>query len=304
MASAEVQIVSSGTSMPLDSSRARRSRGVKIELLVRIRKRRPEAFNASTNSVAPSIGTSSCTRTPSMSVSQVSTGRGVSSVGMGRFKQRPAEVRTPEVGRWRCGRRRRFRYPPRASSAGWRTSRPATAPRRTTSATARCSGRPTTGRRSRPGCRSTRRTTARRRPRPSRPPSRRRGSGACCWSARAASPWPGWRARRWSSTRSGSGTCRDGPRRAARASSGSPGVATTRRDRPTRPPPTTPRGSSRRGPLVTGGDHVAVDEVLADPRLRTFTVVEPWLPVPDPRRAVLDQAIRDAASVRVRVVNA
>ena len=60
----------------------------------------------------------------------------------------------------------------------------------------------------------------------------------------------------------------------------------------------------RRGPLVTGGDHVAVDEVLADPRLRTFTVVEPWLPVPDPRRAVLDQAIRDAASVRVRVVNA
>ena len=53
-----------------------------------------------------------------------------------------------------------------------------------------------------------------------------------------------------------------------------------------------------------GGDHVAVDEVLADPRLRTLTVVEPWLPVPDPRRAVLDQAIRDAASVRVRVVNA
>ncbi|HET9996624.1 MAG TPA: hypothetical protein VFQ17_03860 [Nocardioides sp.] len=33
-------------------------------------------------------------------------------------------------------------------------------------------------------------------------------------------------------------------------------------------------------------------------------MVEPWLPVPDPRRAVLDQAIRDAASVRVRVVNA
>jgi hypothetical protein len=60
----------------------------------------------------------------------------------------------------------------------------------------------------------------------------------------------------------------------------------------------------RRGPLVTGGDHVAVDEVLADPRLRAFTVVEPWLPVPDPRRVVLDQAIRDAASVQVRVVNA
>jgi hypothetical protein len=60
----------------------------------------------------------------------------------------------------------------------------------------------------------------------------------------------------------------------------------------------------RRGPLVTGGDHVAVDEVLADPRLRALTVVEPWLPVPDPRRVVLDQAIRDAASVQVRVFNA
>ncbi len=60
----------------------------------------------------------------------------------------------------------------------------------------------------------------------------------------------------------------------------------------------------RPGLLVTGGDHAAVDEVLADPRLRGVTVVEPWLPVPDPRRAVLDQAIRDAASVRVRVVNA
>jgi hypothetical protein len=60
----------------------------------------------------------------------------------------------------------------------------------------------------------------------------------------------------------------------------------------------------RSGPLVTGGDHVAVDEVLADPRLRAFRVVDPWLPVPDPRRAVLDQAIRDAASVHVRVVNA
>ena len=60
----------------------------------------------------------------------------------------------------------------------------------------------------------------------------------------------------------------------------------------------------RPGPLVTGGDHPAVDEVLADPRLARLTVVEPWLPVPDPRRAVLDQAIRDAASVRIEVVNA
>ena len=60
----------------------------------------------------------------------------------------------------------------------------------------------------------------------------------------------------------------------------------------------------RPGPLVTGGDHAAVDEVLADPRLRGVTVVGPWLPVPDPKRAVLDHAVSDAMSVRVEVVNA
>ena len=60
----------------------------------------------------------------------------------------------------------------------------------------------------------------------------------------------------------------------------------------------------RPGPLITGGDHAAVDDVLADPRLRGMRVVEPWLPVPDPRRAVLDQAVRDALSVRLEVVNA
>ena len=79
VASAEVQIASSGTSMPLRSSRARRSRGVKIELLVSTRNFRPDALSASTNSVAPAIGSSSWTSTPSMSVSQVSTGRGISS---------------------------------------------------------------------------------------------------------------------------------------------------------------------------------------------------------------------------------
>ena len=55
--------------------------------------------------------------------------------------------------------------------------------------------------------------------------------------------------------------------------------------------------------LVTGGDHGAVDEVLADPRLRQVTVVGPWLAVPDPRRAVLDGAIQDALAVAVEVVN-
>lgn len=58
------------------------------------------------------------------------------------------------------------------------------------------------------------------------------------------------------------------------------------------------------GPLVTGGDRGAVEAVLADPRLRGLTVVEPWLAVPDPRRAVLDQAVRDAGALRVEVVNA
>jgi hypothetical protein len=57
-------------------------------------------------------------------------------------------------------------------------------------------------------------------------------------------------------------------------------------------------------PVVTGGDHTAVDEVLADARLRRVTVVGPWLAVPDPRRAVLDAAIADAAAVGVDIVNA
>ena len=60
----------------------------------------------------------------------------------------------------------------------------------------------------------------------------------------------------------------------------------------------------RPGLLVTGGDRTAVDEVLADPRLSAMTVVEPWLAVPDPRRAVLDQAIADAQSLAVDVTNA
>jgi hypothetical protein len=56
--------------------------------------------------------------------------------------------------------------------------------------------------------------------------------------------------------------------------------------------------------VVTGGDHAAVDDVLADPRLRRLDVTAPWLPVPDPKRGVLEQAIRDAASATVEVLNA
>ena len=58
------------------------------------------------------------------------------------------------------------------------------------------------------------------------------------------------------------------------------------------------------GLVVTGGDRTAVDEVLLDPRLRTLTIVGPWLAVPDPRRGVLEQAVRDACAVQVAVLNA
>ena len=58
------------------------------------------------------------------------------------------------------------------------------------------------------------------------------------------------------------------------------------------------------GLVVSGGDHVAVDAVLEDPRLSQLVVVPPWLSVPDPRRRVLDQAVVDACSVRVDVLNA
>ncbi|NYJ01278.1 hypothetical protein HNR19_001976 [Nocardioides thalensis] len=58
------------------------------------------------------------------------------------------------------------------------------------------------------------------------------------------------------------------------------------------------------GPLVTGGDRSAVAEVLADPRLSGLDVDGRWLPVTDPRRAVLDQAIGDALAIGVEVENA
>lgn len=55
--------------------------------------------------------------------------------------------------------------------------------------------------------------------------------------------------------------------------------------------------------VVAGGDRDAVDAVLADRRLAHLVVVEPWLPLPDPTRAVLDRAVADASSVRVAVRN-
>lgn len=58
--------------------------------------------------------------------------------------------------------------------------------------------------------------------------------------------------------------------------------------------------------VVCGGDHTAVHEVLDDPRLAAAreAVTEPWLAVPDPRRAVLERAVTDASSVRMTVTNA
>ena len=57
-------------------------------------------------------------------------------------------------------------------------------------------------------------------------------------------------------------------------------------------------------PVVTGGDRAAVEEVLADARLASVAPDDRFLAVPDPRRAVLDAAIADAAAVSIRVVNA
>jgi hypothetical protein len=56
--------------------------------------------------------------------------------------------------------------------------------------------------------------------------------------------------------------------------------------------------------LVCGGDRQAVEQVLDDRRLQVLrrVLVGPWLAVPDPRRAVLDQAVRDAQAVQVVVV--
>ena len=56
--------------------------------------------------------------------------------------------------------------------------------------------------------------------------------------------------------------------------------------------------------MVTGGDHAAVEAVLTDPRLAGLSVVEPWLAVRDPRRAVLDASIADAQAMAIDVENA
>lgn len=56
--------------------------------------------------------------------------------------------------------------------------------------------------------------------------------------------------------------------------------------------------------VVAGGDRRAVEEVLADHRLARVQRTGWWLPVPDPRRRVLEAAVADACAVRVEVTNA
>lgn len=58
------------------------------------------------------------------------------------------------------------------------------------------------------------------------------------------------------------------------------------------------------GPLITGGDRSAVKDVLEDQRLSALAADERWLPVADPRRAVLEAAIADALAVAIDVHNA
>lgn len=58
------------------------------------------------------------------------------------------------------------------------------------------------------------------------------------------------------------------------------------------------------GPLVVGGDRSAIEAVLEEPELRRLTVAGPWLAVPDPRRSVLEEAIRSAISCQIDVLNA
>jgi hypothetical protein len=57
--------------------------------------------------------------------------------------------------------------------------------------------------------------------------------------------------------------------------------------------------------VVTGGDRRAVEAVLADPRLAAVVAVraERFLEVPDPKHAVLVQAVAASRAVRIRIVD-
>jgi hypothetical protein len=57
--------------------------------------------------------------------------------------------------------------------------------------------------------------------------------------------------------------------------------------------------------VVAGGDRRAVDSVLADPRLGPVAALraERFLEVPEPKLAVLEAAVRQARTVRIRLVD-
>src|SRR4051794_13930235 len=96
VASALVQIDSSGTSIPLRDSLACRSRAVKIELLVRSRNGISRSRNRRTKSAAPGIARSSWTSTPSMSDSHAVTG--LEGSVMASYSHRAAQAPLPASG--------------------------------------------------------------------------------------------------------------------------------------------------------------------------------------------------------------
>jgi len=57
--------------------------------------------------------------------------------------------------------------------------------------------------------------------------------------------------------------------------------------------------------VVLGGDRRAVDQVLADRRLAALVprIVEPFLTVPDPKRAILEEAPARFRAVRIHVID-
>jgi hypothetical protein len=61
--------------------------------------------------------------------------------------------------------------------------------------------------------------------------------------------------------------------------------------------------AARLDALVCGGDRAAVDAVLDDPRLAALRAKRsgPWLAVPDPRRAVVEQAPKQFLAVSIRI---
>ena len=61
--------------------------------------------------------------------------------------------------------------------------------------------------------------------------------------------------------------------------------------------------AARLDALVCGGDRAAVDAVLDDPRLAALRAKRtgPWLAVPDPRRAVVEQAPKQFLAVTIRI---